>query len=112
MSTVRGAKPCTPRYEVMALRNSGHGSGTRNEKVSILKERPLSQRRSKQGSTMATREVAGAPHADIPFFGFLPGTLELAAVHMGEGGRAGELKFDEDLVLPVAVRIDNLDRSR
>jgi hypothetical protein len=57
VSTVRGTKPCTPRYEVMALRNSGHGSDTRNEKVSILEERPLSQRRSKQGSTMATREV-------------------------------------------------------
>jgi hypothetical protein len=57
VSMMRGTESCIPRYEVMALRDSGYGIGTRNEKVSILEERPLSQRRSKQVSAMATREV-------------------------------------------------------
>ncbi len=57
MSMMRGTESSTPRYEVMALRDSGHGSGTRNEKVSALEERPLSQRRSKHVSAMAPGEV-------------------------------------------------------
>ena len=58
------------------------------------------------------------PKTGAPRLGLLAQPLELAAaVLVGEGGGAGEPQFDEVLVeevlvLPVAVRIDNLNRSR
>ncbi len=61
--------------------------------------------------------MAGAPQAGASLLGLLPQPLELAAAGVGEGGGAGEPQFDEVLVegvlvLPVAVRINNLNRSR
>ena len=61
--------------------------------------------------------MAGAPQAGAPFLRILPQPLELAAAGVGEGGGAGEPQFDEVLVeevlvLPGAVRINNLNRSR
>ena len=61
--------------------------------------------------------MAGAPQPGAALLCLLPQPLELAAAGVGEGGGAGDLQFDEVLVeeilaLPVAVRINNLNRTR
>ena len=61
--------------------------------------------------------MAGAPQTGASLLGLLPQPLELPAAGVGEVGGAGEPQFDEvlaeeALVLPVAVRLDNLNRSR
>jgi len=55
---------------------------------------------------------ACSPEAYVTGLDLLSQPLELAAVAMGESGSAGEPRFDEVLVLPVAVRIYNSNRSR
>ena len=61
--------------------------------------------------------MAGAPQAGASLLRLLSQPLELAAVDVGEGGGPGESQFDEVLVeevlvLPDALRTNNLNRSR
>jgi hypothetical protein len=74
-------------------------------------------RRSTRLLTEIVCSGASTPEPGSPGFCILLQPLELAAVCVGEGGGAGQPQFDEVLVeevlvLPFAVRINNLNRSR
>ena len=74
---------------------------------------------SRRSTWLLTKNVclgASTPEPCAPGLGLLSEPLELAAAGVGEGGGAGEpqldeIRVEEVLVLLIAVRISNLNRS-